>query len=740
MKKIFLRSRRNASGRDTAPAELDLSFYRCWYNDLASLSDSRLIMHWRKEGPEEGRHPNLNALLLKEHLDPTDLPEDFSPETYVALNPDIKTSLPSNYHAIHHYLKTGAAHGRPFRFDWQFYVDVHPDLAHLKSRHDAIQHWLHQGRRDDRFPSLNDFLASLGVTRRVLPSQLTLDEIHRLNPDEHYPNLFTALKEIATQIPVRKLSISEDPATNANFYLQLALHQERIESFSRANELYQLSLHFASTALAHEHLGNLAVNRNELHQAITHYRHALKLGSRSEWVPQNLAHALFKVHQFDQAVDVLIAATATQSNLDLLSDKLDDVLYNYWHTQEQALNSLAISHERSALIETSEAATKFVADAYARFFTAYSTERKLSTPICNSRVLIIGTFDLPQCLRYRIEQKVEQLELAGYQATAVNYRDHDRCDELVNFHDIVIFYRVPASIRTIRTIERTRALGKVTFYDIDDLLIDPVSPPPIESFGGQVSLQVYANLTKDTAVFRAAATLCDFAISSTKPLLDKLSELVRYRTGFLHRNALDDIILKSTKAPASSSGYINIFYGSGTLAHNSDFIDIALPAINKLLQNYPNTRLVTIGHLKLPALFLKKHGDQVVQFHSVLEPKSYLNFLSSVDINLAVLHDDIINDCKSEIKWMEAAHFGIPSVMSRTKNYVDTIDHGVTGFLATSHEEWYEYLEKLTVDASLRQQIGAAAQTRIRSVYMPEALSKNIVEFLDSAIRQHSGN
>lgn len=380
MKKILLKSRRNASGRETAPAELDLLFYRSWYSDLASLSDTRLVMHWRKEGPEEGRHPNLNALLQKELLDPTDLPEDFSPETYVALNPDIKASLPSSYHATHHYLKTGAAQGRPFRFDWQFYVDVHPDLAHLKSKQEAIQHWLQQGRHDGRFPSLNDFLASLGITRSVLPAQLTLDEIHRLNPDEHYPNFSTALKEIATQIPVRKLSISEDSATNANFYLQLALHQERIDSRSRADELYQLSLHFAPTALAHEHLGNLAVNRNESHQAIVHYRHALKLGSRSEWVPQNLAHALSKVHQFDEAIDVLIAATTIQSNLDLLSSKLDDVLYNYWHTQEQAFNCLAISHERDALIETAETSTKFVADAYGRFFTAYPKERKLAAP------------------------------------------------------------------------------------------------------------------------------------------------------------------------------------------------------------------------------------------------------------------------------------------------------------------------------------------------------------------------
>ena len=74
-------------------------------------------------------------------------------------------------------------------------------------------------------------------------------------------------------------------------------------------------------------------------------------------------------------------------------------------------------------------------------------------------------------------------------------------------------------------------------------------------------------------LFQEAAKLCEYAIASTLPLLALLQSLVTSKKGFLHRNGLDSLNIFMSK---KEKEYINIFYGSGTLAHNSDFIDLTL--------------------------------------------------------------------------------------------------------------------------------------------------------------------
>jgi len=41
------------------------------------------------------------------------------------------------------------------------------------------------------------------------------------------------------------------------------------------------------------------------------------------------------------------------------------------------------------------------------------------------------------------------------------------------------------------------------------------------------------------------------------------------------------------------------------------------------------------------------------------------------DINLSVLKPGVISDCKSEIKWLEAAMLGIPSIVSATQTHTE---------------------------------------------------------------------
>ena len=139
-------------------------------------------------------------------------------------------------------------------------------------------------------------------------------------------------------------------------------------------------------------------------------------------------------------------------------------------------------------------------------------------------IALVGNKDLPQCRFYRIDQKVEQLEQAGY--TVVLYDFHQGIplflSEIYQF-EAVIFYRVPALYPVIEAIEKAKELGLTTFYEIDDLIFDAQAyPDSFESYDGQIEQDEYIGLKLGVPLFAHALSLCDFALASTTPLAEQM--------------------------------------------------------------------------------------------------------------------------------------------------------------------------------------------------------------------------
>ena len=79
-----------------------------------------------------------------------------------------------------------------------------------------------------------------------------------------------------------------------------------------------------------------------------------------------------------------------------------------------------------------------------------------------------------------------------------------------------------------------------------------------------------------------------------------------------------------------------------------------------------------------------------------------------LDVALAPLKDTEVNRCKSPQKWFESACNATPMVVSDSPAY-ECVEHGVTGFKASTAEEFTEYAVQLCKDAELRKRIGEAA-------------------------------
>lgn len=340
-------------------------------------------------------------------------------------------------------------------------------------------------------------------------------------------------------------------------------------------------------------------------------------------------------------------------------------------------------------------------------------------PPSGGLIVLVANRDLPQCDHYRVVQKCAQLTHGGWTVEVFSQDEAGRCRPSLDRAVAVIFYRVAAFPPVLHAILYARALGLPTFYEIDDLLFDNAAyPDPFESFEGQITERDYVDLQYGVPLFRYAMRLCDSGIASTPALAEAMRPHLRtglcrvLRNGFDKRN---EAFLARTPTPFAD-GRITVFYGSGTKAHNRDFTELAAPALLAVLARHPHVRFLVAGYLNLDVRF-DPFDDRVIQLGFSPNVTDYWEVLSGVDINLAVLTGGAMADAKSEIKWLEAAMCGIPSIVSGTRTYREVLVDGETALLADTPAEWTRALESLVVDADRRRAIGARARAKARADY-----------------------
>jgi glycosyltransferase involved in cell wall biosynthesis len=105
--------------------------------------------------------------------------------------------------------------------------------------------------------------------------------------------------------------------------------------------------------------------------------------------------------------------------------------------------------------------------------------------------------------------------------------------------------------------------------------------------------------------------------------------------------------------------------------------------------------------------------------------KNEIDALIHFDIGVMPLHDTIWEQGKCGFKALQYMALGIPAIVSPVGVNSTIITDKKDGFLAHNAEEWYDLLEKLLLDPSLRQKTGQAAQTTIQQYYSVKSQEKN---------------
>jgi glycosyltransferase involved in cell wall biosynthesis len=147
---------------------------------------------------------------------------------------------------------------------------------------------------------------------------------------------------------------------------------------------------------------------------------------------------------------------------------------------------------------------------------------------------------------------------------------------------------------------------------------------------------------------------------------------------------------------------------AGGASHGMD-VALIVSSVKRFLKRFPDWDF-RLGGTDYRDTF--RAGDRVrfSPWVPVFEdPRAYYE-TADFDIGLAPLTGTEFDRSKSNVKILEWAARGIPSIASDCEVYRSFIRHGKNGFLVKEEHEWLKYMSELARDDDLREKMGKAAR------------------------------
>lgn len=167
----------------------------------------------------------------------------------------------------------------------------------------------------------------------------------------------------------------------------------------------------------------------------------------------------------------------------------------------------------------------------------------------------------------------------------------------------------------------------------------------------------------------------------------------------------------------------------GSKGHKQD-LEAIVPAISKILKNYPETQFETFGTISLPEE-LKIFGDRVVERKVIPKYDLFIQQLYALNWNVGLipLEDTEFNRCKSPIKYLEYTACDIPTIASDNIVYNKIIDSN--NGLLTQGDCWEEKIELILHDPKVGQTLVQNAQQTCRQKFALTEVEGRILNIID---------
>ncbi len=300
--------------------------------------------------------------------------------------------------------------------------------------------------------------------------------------------------------------------------------------------------------------------------------------------------------------------------------------------------------------------------------------------------------------RYRAYHLCEELVAMGHSAQ-VAHIDTVTTAQLMGY-DLVSFIRPSESRRFNELHEACQRLGIKTVADYDDLTFSTEaarSSPAVES--GYVTAE---DSEKRAAQVATALMQFDTVTTATAALAEEVSKLHCNAQTHVIPNGLSRYWLESNAtvhkpSPEAGQAVKRLGYMPGSRGHDHDFA-LFTPLLKASLLHQPDLHLEIVGALNLDAsLSASKRFThrEAVSFNDL--PHLIVDYHAA----LAPLANNRFNQCKSHIKFIEAAAFGTPLLASPIP---DIVRHAsVKGlFLIRSGHDWAQAMNTLSRPSEYR--------------------------------------
>lgn len=331
--------------------------------------------------------------------------------------------------------------------------------------------------------------------------------------------------------------------------------------------------------------------------------------------------------------------------------------------------------------------------------------------------------------RYRVYNVHEVLNSSKKWRAVFFYRNEmNTLEKLIPRADLFIFSRQSRWDKKIKKMVFSARLNKVpVLFDLDDLVFD------------RKYIMTVVNTIGETNNF-------DFWV----PYFDRIQKTAESVDGFLVtneflgeriersfgkpyrviRNSLNDAQISASNAylrfkkyPGEHDDFV-IGYFSGSPTHAND-LAVALPEVLEFLDCHKDAKLKVVGLMDFDAKVKKYFDCGQIEFVPPVDFRKLQRLMAEVDVNIAPLVINDFTNCKSELKFFEAAAVETTTIASPTYTFTRAIKDGKNGYLAYPGE-WYDKLEYLYKHPDVNRRVAGEARKYVLDNYCGKKFLKEV--------------
>lgn len=294
-------------------------------------------------------------------------------------------------------------------------------------------------------------------------------------------------------------------------------------------------------------------------------------------------------------------------------------------------------------------------------------------------------------------------------------------DHIADIADVLVICRLEYSKPINHIIQLFHARGKKVYFDIDDLifnidLLHLLLANCLENTTEEAFIAVSAHVSR----MGLALKQCDAGITTNAFLAKQMHDFAKIPVSvipnFLNKEQLeisDKIYAFKKNNPRKENAPIKLGYFSGSPTHQKDF-SLVMNALDILLRENQSLIVNVVGCINVDSL-TAKFGNRIQYIHL----QDFINlqrFIGSVDFNLMPLQSSVFTNCKSELKYFEAAIVGTQSIASPTFTYANAIRHKDNGYLSRNYE-WLNVIQEAITDLPHYNEMAARSYEDARQKY-----------------------